>query len=263
MQMSQEGIDALLKKFEGCKLKAYRCPAGVCTIGYGHTSAAGAPAVTDGMVITQQQCDDILRRDLVKYETAVHEMVEQPLTQHQFDVLVDFAYNAGVGNLQSSTLLKKVNAAQFDAVPAELMKWTKGKIPGKGMQVLPGLLRRRQAESAWWMAHEITAITPMVGSSAPTEDPTDDEHEQRTEPEPVPVPSMATSSQGNAAIITAGLGGLGAAKQVAANAQDASDTANQIMGLLGNTNFLIMLAIVGLGGAIWYFRKQHMEEHGV
>ena len=67
MQMSQEGIDALLKKFEGCKLKAYRCPAGVCTIGYGHTSAAGAPAVTDGMVITQQQCDDILRRGALKF----------------------------------------------------------------------------------------------------------------------------------------------------------------------------------------------------
>jgi len=258
MQMSQEGINALLKKFEGCKLKAYRCPAGICTIGYGHTSAAGAPAVKDGMSITQKQCDDILRADLVKYETAVQNVVKQPLTQHQFDVLVDFAYNAGIGNLLSSTLLKKVNAAQFDAVPAELMKWTKG-----GGKVLPGLVKRRQAESAWWMSHEISAISPLAGPSKPTEEPTDDEHEQRTEPDPVSVPSMSDSKQGNAAIITAGLGGLGMAKQVAANAQDASDTANQIMGLLSNTNFLIMLAIVGLGGAIWYFRKQHMEEHGV
>jgi cobalamin biosynthesis Mg chelatase CobN len=90
-----------------------------------------------------------------------------------------------------------------------------------------------------------------------------DDQEQRVSPDAVSVPLMATSSQGNAAIITAGLGGLGAAKQVAANAQDASDTANQIMSLLSNTNFLIMLAIVGLGGAIWWFRKQHMEEHGV
>lgn len=258
MQMSQEGINALLKKFEGCKLKAYRCPAGVCTIGYGHTSAAGAPAVTDGMVITQQQCDDILRRDLVKFETAVHDMVKQPLTQHQFDVLVDFAYNAGVGNLKSSTLLKKVNAGQFDAAPAELMKWTKG-----GGKVLAGLVRRRQAESAWWLSHEIAPIGAVSLVSAPQDEPTEDEHEQRTEPQSVPVPSMVYSKQGNAAVITAGLGGLGAAKQVAANAQDASDTANQIMGLLSNTNFLIMLAIVGLGGAIWWFRKQHMEEHGV
>ena len=254
MQMSQEGIDALLKKFEGCKLKAYRCPAGVCTIGYGHTSAAGNPTVVDGLTIRQDQAEAILRSDLVKYETAVHNMVEQPLTQHQFDVLVDFAYNAGVGNLKSSTLLKKVNAGQFDAVPAELMKWTKG-----GGKVLAGLVRRRQAESSWWLSHEMVPMT----AAAVAEVAEADDQEQRVSPDAVSVPSMATSSQGNAAIITAGLGGLGMAKQVAANAQDASDTANQIMGLLGNTNFLIMLAIVGLGGAIWYFRKQHMEEHGV
>ncbi len=254
MQMSQEGIDALLKKFEGCKLKAYRCPAGVCTIGYGHTSAAGNPTVVDGLTIRQDQAEAILRSDLVKYETAVHNMVEQPLTQHQFDVLVDFAYNAGVGNLKSSTLLKKVNAGQFDAVPAELMKWTKG-----GGKVLAGLVRRRQAESSWWLSHE---MVPMTAAAAAEVADADDQ-EQRSTPDEVSVPSMATSSQGNAAIITAGLGGLGAAKQVAANAQDASDTANQIMGLLSNTNFLIMLAVVGLGGAIWWFRKKHMEEHGV
>jgi lysozyme len=240
MQMSQEGIDALLKKFEGCKLKAYRCPANVCTIGYGHTSAAGAPEVKDGMTITQKEADDILRRDLVKYETAVFGMVHQPLTQHQFDVLVDFAYNAGVGALKTSTLLKKVNAAQFDDVPAELMKWTKG-----GGKVLPGLVKRRQAESAWWVSGE------------PHE-----EQEQRVDPDPVPVRTMIESKQGNAAIITAGLGGLGAAKEIAAQAQEASDMADQFMKLLGNTNFLMMAVIVGLGAAIWYWRSKNMERDG-
>jgi lysozyme len=256
MQMSQEGIEALLKKFEGCKLKAYRCPAGILTIGYGHTSAAGNPAVTDSMTITQKDADDILRRDLVKYETEVHDMVEQPLTQHEFDVLVDFCYNAGAGALKSSTLLKKVNAAQFDDVPAELMKWTKGKIPGKGTQVLPGLLRRRQAESAWWNTE--------VGQAPSTpEQIFNHEQEHRITPEPLPTPSMASSKQGNAALLTAGLGGLGAAKEIAAQAQDASDTADKIMGLLHNPNFVIMAAVIALGAAIWYFRKQHMEEHGV
>jgi len=252
MQMSEEGKNALLKLFEGCKLKAYRCPANVCTIGYGHTNAAGAPMVTDSSVITQQQAEDILRHDLVKYETAVHEMVTQPLNQHQFDVLVDFAYNAGIGNLKSSTLLKKVNAGKFDDVPAELMKWTKG-----GGKVLPGLVRRRQAESAWWISGEPAQV------SAPIEEPTTDEHEHRAEPDLVHAPTMATSSQGNAALVTAGLGGLGAAKEIAAQAQDASDTANQLVGLLGNPNFLIMAAIIGMGAVIWYFRKKHMEEHGV
>jgi len=252
MQMSPEGMNALLKKFEGCKLTAYRCPANVCTIGYGHTSAAGAPMVTDGMKITQQQAEDILSRDLVKYETAVHNMVHQPLNQRQFDVLVDFAYNAGIGNLQSSTLLKKVNAAKFDEVPAELMKWTKG-----GGKILPGLVRRRQAESAWWSSGEPASTSKAV------EIPTEDEHEHRADPDPVPVRTMADSKQGNAALVTASLGGLGVAKEIAAQAKDASDTADQLVGLFGNPNFLIMSAIVCLAAAIWYWRKKHMDEHGV
>jgi lysozyme len=252
MQMSQEGIDALLKKFEGCKLKAYRCPAGICTIGYGHTSAAGAPEVRDGMTLTQQQCDEILRRDLVKFETAVRSMVKQPLAQHQFDVLVDFAYNAGVGSLKTSTLLKKVNGANFDDVPAELMKWTKG-----GGKVLPGLVKRCQARSLWWTS------SPVSSKPATPEQAFDYEQEQRTDPDPVPVRTMADSKQGNAALVTAGLGGLGVAKEVAAQAKDASDTADQLMGLLSNTNFLIMAAIIGLAAGIWFWRRKNMEEHGV
>ena len=251
MQMSQEGINALLKKFEGCKLKSYRCPANVCTIGYGHTSSAGAPTVTDGMTITQKQADDILRRDLVKYETEVFNMVRQPLTQNQYDVLVDFAYNAGVGNLKSSTMLKKINSGNLDAVPDELMKWTKG-----GGKVLPGLVRRRQAEAAWWVA------VPEEKTKTP-EQAFDHEQEHRADPDPVPVRTMADSKQGNAALLTAGLGGLGAAKEIAAQAKDASDVADQFMGLLSNTNFVIMVAIISAGAAIWYWRKQHMDEHGV
>ena len=162
--------------------------------------------------------------------------------------MVDFAYNAGVGNLKSSTLLKKVNAAQFDDVPAELMKWTKG-----GGKVLPGLVRRRQAESAWW-----TTDSPKT-----PEQVFDHEQEHRAEPDPVPVRTMADSKQGSAAIVTASLGGLGAAKEIAAQAKEASDTADQLAGLLANPNFLIMLAIMGLAAAIWFWRKKHMEEHGV
>jgi len=242
MHMSQGGLDALLKKFEGCKLKAYRCPANVCTIGFGHTTAAGLPEVIDGMTITQKQADEILKRDLVKYEAAVESLVKVELTQNQFDVLTDFAYNAGVGNLKSSTMLKKVNAGDLDAVPAELMKWTKG-----GGKVLPGLVRRRQAAGAWWTA----------------QDHAHDEQEDRTEPDAPPQRTMADSKQGNAAILTAGLGGLGIAKEVAAQAKDASDVADQFMGLLGNTNFVIMVAIIGLAAGIWFWRKKNMDEHGV
>jgi GH24 family phage-related lysozyme (muramidase) len=243
MHMSQGGLDNLLKKFEGCKLKAYRCPANVCTIGYGHTSAAGMPQVTDGMTITQERAEEILRVDIVKYEVAVMDLVKVKLTQNQFDVLVDFAYNAGVGALKSSTLLKKVNAGKFDDVPAELMKWTKG-----GGKVLPGLVRRRQAAVVWWNADE---------------DQPDDHQDRRAEPDAPKKRTMVDSKQGNAAALTAGLGVLGGAKEIAAQAQEASDVANQFAGLLGNPNFLTMVAIVGLGGAIWFWRKKNMEEHGV
>ena len=250
MHMSQGGLDNLLKKFEGCKLKAYRCPANVCTIGYGHTSAAGAPMVNDGMTITQAQAEDILKRDIVKYEIAVMDLVKVKLTQNQFDVLTDFAYNAGVGNLKSSTMLKKINSGNLDMVPAELMKWTKG-----GGKVLPGLVRRRQAAGAWWTAGA-APVTP--------EQVFDHEQEHRLEPDaPSPQRTMADSKQGNAAVLTAGLGGLGIAKEVASQAQEASDTANQLAGLFANPNFLIMVAVVGLAAAIWFWRKKHMDEHGV
>lgn len=240
MKMSAAGIETLIKPFEGCRLNAYCCPAGKLTIGWGHTSSAGAPEVVKGMSITQNQADSILSADLVRYEQAVTDLLQQPLTQHQFDVLVDFAYNAGVGALKSSTLLKKVNAGNFDAVPAELMKWTKSN--GK---VLPGLVRRRQAEIAWW-----------------NKDNDHVEGEQRIEPDLVPSRTMAQSKQGNAAIITASLGGFGAVKEAVQQAQDASDTANQLVGLLHNQNFLIMATVVGLGGAIWYWRKKNMDRDG-
>jgi len=245
-------MNALLKKFEGCKLTAYRCPRGICTIGYGHTNAAGAPLITDNSIITQQQANDILRRDLVQYENSVNKLVKQPLTQHQFDVLVDFVYNEGERNLATSTMLRKINAGQFQDVPSELAKFNKA-----GGKVLPGLVRRRQAEANWWLAAD------AIEASNENEAPTADEHEQRTTADPVPVRTMADSKQGNAALVTAGLGSLGVAKQVAAQAQDASDTADQLIGLFSNPNFLIMSAIIGLGIAIWFFRKQHMEEHGV
>ena len=123
MRMSAAGL-AVVKEFEGLRLKAYKCPAAVWTIGYGHTSAAGAPIVNPDLVITKEDAEEILKEDMEQYEAGVRKYVKVGLTQNQFDALVDFAYNAGVGRLSTSTLLKKVNAGKFDEVPAEFMKWT-------------------------------------------------------------------------------------------------------------------------------------------
>ncbi|NBQ54593.1 MAG: prepilin-type N-terminal cleavage/methylation domain-containing protein, partial [Proteobacteria bacterium] len=156
-------MDSLLFKYVGA-LAVYKCPSDKWTIGYGHTSAAGEPLVKEGMTITQDEAEAILKRDIVKYENGVNDLVKVKLTQHQFDVLADFAYNAGVPQLKTSTLLKKVNAGNFDAVPAELMKWTKG-----GGKEIPGLVRRRRAEAEWWRD---LANKPVV------------EEEQRIDPDP-------------------------------------------------------------------------------
>jgi lysozyme len=142
--ISEAGFD-LIKSFEGLRLKAYYCPAGVLTIGYGHTSAAGSPRVVEGMTITAAQADEILRRDMEKYADAVRRLVKVQLNQSQFDALVSFTFNLGADALRKSTLLKRLNAGKYDAAPAELMKWTRA-----GGKELEGLVRRRRAEAAMW-----------------------------------------------------------------------------------------------------------------
>lgn len=143
MQISKAGLD-LIKQFEGLYLKAYRCPAGVPTIGYGHTAG-----VAMGQTITQQQADDYLRRDVRQFERAVARLVTVPLTQGQFDALVSFAFNLGDGALAQSTLLRLLNAGDYAGAAAQFDRWNKA-----GGRVLPGLVRRRAAERALFEARQ-------------------------------------------------------------------------------------------------------------
>lgn len=140
MRVSEKGLD-LIKRFEGRRLKAYRDSVGVLTVGFGHTDAAGPPKVHSGMEITAQEAEDILRKDLTKYEDVVNDYVTVPLNQNQFDALVSFCFNLGPGNLKSSTLLKKLNAGDYDGAASEFGKWTLA-----GGRRLRGLVRRRKAE---------------------------------------------------------------------------------------------------------------------
>ena len=136
MKTSLEGIN-LIKHFEGCELEAYKCPAGVWTIGYGHIKG-----VQQGDVITEQQADDMLVEELEEYDNYLHNLVNCPLNQNQFDALVSWVYNLGSSNLQASTLLKVLNAGDYAGVPAQMLRWNKA-----GGKVLEGLTRRRQAEA--------------------------------------------------------------------------------------------------------------------
>lgn len=127
----------LLKSFEGCKLKAYRCPANILTIGYGHT---GEDVVED-MEITQEEADALLKKDLVRFERAVDAGAHTLLTRNQFSALVCFAYNIGVGAFLKSTALRKVNELDFPKACEGIKMFNKA-----GGKVLMGLIRRRAAE---------------------------------------------------------------------------------------------------------------------
>ena len=133
----------LVKQFEGCSLKAYKCPAGIWTIGYGNTQYENGKAVKEGETITLERADQLLEVILIKFVQQVGELVKSKVNQNQKDALTDFAYNCGVGNLRSSTLLKKVNADPNDkTIRAEFEKWVRAN--GK---VLKGLVKRRTAEA--------------------------------------------------------------------------------------------------------------------
>jgi lysozyme len=146
MNISEKGIQ-FIKRFEGKFLRAYYCPAGVLTIGYGHTNLSGfPPKVYPGMVITEAQADEMLRKVLDKvYEAAVRKLVRVPLTQHQYDALVSFVYNVGESNFRKSGVLRAVNSKNYAAVPGLLMQWTKA-----NGRVLKGLVNRRQQEGILW-----------------------------------------------------------------------------------------------------------------
>ena len=136
MTTSKTGL-ALIAAHESLRLKAYLCPTGVPTIGYGHTKG-----VRMGDTITPDQADKFLREDSADAEKAVNAQGLK-INQNQFDALVSFTFNVGVGNFGKSTLLKKVKANADDpAIRNEFARWNKG-----GGKVLPGLTRRRKEEA--------------------------------------------------------------------------------------------------------------------
>jgi len=137
---------------EGNVLHIYKDQAGLDTIGVGHLLTADDKATGRFMNgITDQQSLDLLRHDVSSAEAAINSLVRVPLTQNEFDALVDFVFNLGKGALQVSMLLKKLNAGDKKAVPTEFLKWNKVRNP-KTKQLEPnkGITRRRQREADLW-----------------------------------------------------------------------------------------------------------------
>lgn len=157
MKTSTKGIN-LIKKFEGCRLTAYKCPAGVWTIGYGHTGKVAGKAVCQGMKITSAKATALLKEDLAVFEKAVENCKYLTFTpnQNQFDALVSFAFNCGTGSL--NTLVKNRSAK---VVSEKLLLYNKSN--GK---VLAGLVNRRKAEKA--LFDTLVKTTSTAASSTKT-----------------------------------------------------------------------------------------------
>jgi lysozyme len=151
MNISKVGID-LIKSFEGVRLVGYADIVGVPTIGYGHTGN-----VKVGQKITQAQADQLLKDDLKRFVDGVNSLVKVPLNQNQFDSLVSWSFNLGLGALKSSTLLKKLNAKDYKGASLEFPKWNKA-----GGKVVSGLTRRRLAEKSLFIKKVPIAVQPVA-----------------------------------------------------------------------------------------------------
>jgi GH24 family phage-related lysozyme (muramidase) len=134
--MDLAALHVLIKRFEGCKLMPYYCPAGVLTCGWGSTG----PDVFPGRAWTQEYADSRMLMDAQKFARGTLALCPS-LTGQRLSAVADFSYNLGLGRLKSSTLRKKINASEWDSVPVELRKWVNG-----GGRKLPGLVFRREAE---------------------------------------------------------------------------------------------------------------------
>lgn len=152
MKVSQKCIDQI-KRDEGVRNRPYQCPALLWTVGVGHVidpnhakvpmanrKQLPIPAGWD-RVLSNEEIDEILRKDLARFEQGVSRLITAPITQGQFDALVSFSFNVGLGNLQNSTLRMKVNRQDYEGAAEQFLVWTKA-----GGKVLAGLVKRRTHE---------------------------------------------------------------------------------------------------------------------
>lgn len=160
MKLSPAGL-ALIKRWEGLSLSAYRDVAGVWTIGYGHTKTAKA-----GQQITEAQAEALLREDVAWAEEAVNELVRVPLRQSAFDALVSFTFNLGRGALAQSTLLRILNEGDYDGAAEQFGRWIHA-----GGKVVQGLINRREAEATMFALpapiERKDTVAPFIAAALP------------------------------------------------------------------------------------------------
>ena len=141
MKTNESGI-TLIKSFEGLRLKSYKCPSGIWTVGYGHTGKD----VNPGMTITREEAEALLKKDIELFEIGVEKVIDEniTLTSNQFSALVSFSFNVGLENFKKSTLLKLINSGHKDDLELIHKQFSRWVYANK--KVLPGLVKRREAE---------------------------------------------------------------------------------------------------------------------
>lgn len=139
MNISEKGKN-LIKSFESLRLQSYHCPAGILTIGYGHT---GNVKIGDNISLKQADC--YLMQDLYQAEKAINQMVKVDLTQNQYDALCSLVFNIGTGNFSKSTLLTKLNTGDYEGASKQFMVWIKNRVNGE-LVISKGLCNRRYKE---------------------------------------------------------------------------------------------------------------------
>ena len=155
MKLSKAGLNAIIKR-EGVILHTYKDSVGVLTIGTGHTSAAGPPKVVPGMVITKQENDTILLRDLAPIEKQVNATVKVPISQNQYDALVSIIFNVGPKFLKS-TCMKRLNQKDYKGAAEAIMMWNKP----------PEIIGRRATEKKQFLTPDSAVVTPaQAGTTA-------------------------------------------------------------------------------------------------
>jgi lysozyme len=145
MKTNEAGLD-LIKHYEGRRLTSYLCPAQVWTVGYGAIRYFDGEPVPPNVTITEQEADDLLRRDLIDTEDFVSRLIRVPLTENQFSATVSLVFNIGAGNFQRSQIRQRINRKNYDGAASIWWQWRRG-----GGRILPGLVKRRESERQLWM----------------------------------------------------------------------------------------------------------------
>lgn len=236
---------AMVQHFEGLYLKTYKCPAGVLTIGYGHTGADVHP----GLRISEERAESLLQADLLKAAADVDKLVTVPLNDDQRGALASFVFNLGRGSLAGSTLLKKLNKRDYEGAAREFGKWIYATVDGV-KKALPGLVTRRDAEAAMFRGEGWrTALEPQ-------------RMPQRVQAAAVAKPLVSSGTLKTAVTGLAGAGGVAGLGsdvvglgEVVQQVQTVKELRDGLAGLLpGNVTMavVVVLLVAAIGGMAWH-----------